>query len=154
MLGEAIGWRGGRFSGIPFTSEAQIAAKMLPFTGLPTSRRDRPYKESTATVFWDVMYPYFPNFLAWNCIPLHPYQPELPLSNRTPTTKEQSEFLPLLSEFITILAPKNIIAIGRKAQTALLKLGLSHHTVRHPSHGGAREFIMGINSVMSQLDRD
>ena len=32
-LGEAPGWRGARFSGIPFTSEAQLLSGRLPFGG-------------------------------------------------------------------------------------------------------------------------
>ena len=43
VLGEAPGWRGCRFSGIPFTSEAQLISQSLPFSGRPSSRRKLPY---------------------------------------------------------------------------------------------------------------
>src|SRR4051812_35512122 len=37
LVGEAPGWRGCRFSGVPFTSEAQLVEGTLPFAGRQSS---------------------------------------------------------------------------------------------------------------------
>jgi len=140
LLGEAPGWRGCRFSGIPFTSEAQLIEGELPFHGSQTSNSSIPHQEITATTFWKFMKPYHPRFLVWNCIPFHPSKPGKPLSNRQPTRDEIACSLPLLIQLIDMIDPKQVIAVGRTAQHTLHLIERECEKVRHPAHGGANEF--------------
>ncbi len=139
-LGEAPGWRGCRFSGVPFTNEAQLVTGALPFSGSQTSLRASPYCEASATIFWRVMRPYHPRFLVWNCVPFHCHKSGEPLSNRSPTMAEIDDLTPLLARLISLLAPEQVIAIGKSARRALFQLGFHCLEVRHPSHGGSTEF--------------
>ena len=44
-VGEAPGWRGCRFSGVPFTSEAQLVNEATPFEGKQSSK-ESPWRDS------------------------------------------------------------------------------------------------------------
>lgn len=141
IVGEAPGPRGCRFSGVPFTSEAQLRARgCLPFAGRQSSARKSPYAENTATIFWKVMAPYHPKFFVWNCVPFHPHKQGEILSIRSPTTKEVSSYSGILSDLKTLVKPIHILAVGRKAELGLKQIGARPIYVRHPSYGGAREF--------------
>jgi uracil-DNA glycosylase len=150
LIGEAAGWRGCRFSGVPFTSEAQLCNDALPFSGQQSSS-GRPHRETTASVFWRVLFPYHPLFFAWNSIPFHPHEPGEPLSNRTPTRREIAAHAGLLSELVSLLKPTCTIAVGRSAESALNRIGAPSFYVRHPAHGGAKAFRTGIARGMSLL---
>jgi hypothetical protein len=147
VIGEAPGWRGCRFSGVPFTSEFQLCDGDLPFIGNQSSASETPYKENTATIFWKLMGNYHPQFFAWNCIPFHPHKSDNLLSNRTPTTGEIITYLALLSEIVSLLQPSQIVAVGKSAERALRKIDMPATYVRHPSHGGAIEFRAGMKKV-------
>jgi hypothetical protein len=43
-----------------------------------------------------------------------------------------------------MLSIREVIAIGRDAQTGLAELGIAASPVRHPSYGGQSEFISGL----------
>jgi uracil-DNA glycosylase len=147
VVGEAFGWRGGRFSGVPFTSEAQLCRQRLPFPGHRSGRQAAPYGESSATIFWRHLAPFHPRFLAWNCIPLHPHKPGRPLSNRTPSRREIDAFAGLLAELLDRVHPRQVVALGRSAERALQQIGIPATYVRHPSHGGAAAFQAGIEAL-------
>jgi uracil-DNA glycosylase len=149
IVGEAPGWRGCRFSGVPFTSESQLFSASLPFQGQPTSLHQRPYSEATATVFWRVMAKYHPQFLVWNCVPFHAHRPGKPLSNRRPSNGEITRYLPLLARLISLLQPDRVIAVGRCAERTLNSIGIAALPVRHPSHGGAAVFEQGIHKIFN-----
>lgn len=146
LIGEAAGWRGCRFSGAPFTSEAQLAEGRLPFRGLPTGRGARPHRETSASIFWNALAPAFPDFLAWNVVPLHPHRLHQPCSNRSPSQAELERFIPLLKQALELLAPEQVLAVGRVAQRALAQAGLEAGSLRHPAHGGASEFRAGVQA--------
>jgi len=141
IVGEAPGPRGCRFSGVPFTSEAQLCTHgFLPFMGRQSSARESPYTENTATIFWKALAPYHPKFLVWNCVPFHPHKQGEILSIRSPTKKEVSFYSGILSELRALVKPIHILAVGRKAELGLRQIGVRPIYVKHPSHGGAREF--------------
>jgi uracil-DNA glycosylase len=148
LVGEAPGWHGCRFSGVPFTSEAQLASGELPFSGRISSHTEAPHAETSATIFWQALRPHHPHFFVWSSVPFHPYQPGEPLSNRTPRRQELRMFLPVLSEIIRLLDPQLVLAVGRQAQQALAWLDIPAVALRHPSHGGASEFRAGIKEAL------
>ena len=146
VIGEAPGWRGCRFSGVPFTSEAQLAGS-LPFCGAPSGLSRQPHSEAAATIFWRVMQAYHPRFLAWNSLPLHPYLPGLPLSNRAPAPGEIRQAEAGLAKLVVLLKPRQVIAVGKSAAQAVQHLELAAIRVRHPGHGGAKAFEAGMQEV-------
>ena len=153
LVGEAPGWHGCRFSGVPFTSEAQLTGAKLPFSGQISSQVDKPNAESSATVFWKVMQPYHPHFFVWSSLPFHPHKPDQPLSNRTPTRQELRSFLPVLTGVVRLFSPKLVLAIGRQAEQALEWLDIPALSVRHPSHGGAALFESGVTAGFRLLKK-
>ncbi|MBI2486417.1 MAG: uracil-DNA glycosylase [Deltaproteobacteria bacterium] len=151
VIGEAPGPRGCRFSGVPFTSEAQLCNGELPFKGQKSSISDLPYSENSAAIFWRVMLPYYPKFFIWNSVPFHPHKREEILSIRNPTRAEVCNYSSLLSEIISLIKPKRIVTVGKKAEFPLKQNGLSYKYVRHPSHGGAKEFSTAIKTIFNNI---
>jgi len=150
LVGEAPGYRGCRFSGVPFTSEAQLCSGKLPFTGERTNCKNTLWKENTATIFWKVMTRYHPKFIAWNCFPFHPHSYDNRLTNRHPRKREIHRYSKTLNDMISLLEPKVIIAVGKKAEETLHNLNYDPIYVRHPARGGAIKFKQGITKILSQ----
>ncbi|HYN19700.1 MAG TPA: uracil-DNA glycosylase [Thermoanaerobaculia bacterium] len=147
LLGEALGFRGGRFSGIAFTSERQLAGpeeRRLPWASnppfRPTSRNPVLWLEPSGSVVWDAIGGEARGTLLWNSFPWHPPGAPGPLSNRTP---ERSLFLAnlhILERLLEEVGGARIVAVGRTAQAALAAAGIEAPAVRHPAHGGAALF--------------
>jgi hypothetical protein len=136
---------------VPFTSEHQLCAGELPFRGKQSSLAAVPHVERTAGIFWDFLRVHHPRFFAWNALPLHPHPVGAPFSLRRPSTSECREYRDLLSRIAEALAPRRVIAVGRVAEAAARNAGLNAVYVRHPSHGGLREFREGIESVFRDV---
>ncbi len=147
MVGEAPGPWGCRFSGVPFTSEAQLCGGALPFTGRQSSLATSPYRERSGQLLWELLLPRHRRFLLWNCVPLHPHQPGRPLSIRNPRVREVADHLELLRAVVATVAPERVVAIGRHAEGALRRLGVPAQYVRHPSQGGETRFRAGIRTI-------
>lgn len=150
VVGEAVGYRGGRFTGIPLSSERLLAAGLFDFPAAPTSQ-GAPYAEPTATVLWSVLAPYRSQVLAWNAVPLHPHRPGLPLSNRTPTAAERRLFLDLLGSLYSRSGVRHVVALGNHAAAALGEVGIAHTRVRHPANGGAGAFRQQMTALLAQV---
>jgi hypothetical protein len=146
LLGEALGFRGGRFSGIAFTSERQLAGddgRRLPWAGppfKPTSTRPGLWLEPSGSVVWGALGGDPRGVLLWNAFPWHPYAGKGPLSNRTPERRLLAGNLHVLEELLAAAPGARMIAVGRTAQAALALLGVEAPALRHPAYGGAAIF--------------
>lgn len=149
LVGEAAGPWGMRFSGIPFTSERQLIEKSLPFTGQKSGSSSSPHSENSATIFWKTMKKYHPRFYVWNLIPFHPHKPDEALSIRSPNKSEIDFFSKFLFDVQSLMEPGLIIAVGRKAGTALKQIGSRYIYVRHPAQAGATAFREGIMQILN-----
>ena len=148
LVGEAPGHAGCALTGIPFTSEAVIQHSRHPFVcGLrPHVRISGMKSERTATIIWDYLLerPAVPAF--WNIFPFHPHKLGNSDSNRTPTAVEARSGLEILNSVVEIFAPKRIFAIGKLPCNTLSKFKhpLLAGYIRHPAHGGKKDFIAGM----------
>lgn len=158
LVGEALGYQGGHFSGIAMTSERMLLGHLSSKGIMPehifktigpmrTSREDvrkDGFSEPTATIVWGHLLsagidPY--SFTIWNALPWHPYHAGKGLlSNRTPVDREFSAGLKCLQRLIELMEPEKIIAVGEKAAVQLKKLQIEFYKVRHPANGGASKF--------------
>jgi len=106
LVGEALGYQGGHFSGIAMTSERMLLGQLRNkgiepehiFTTIGPMRTSREdvrkdgFSEPTATIVWGHLLsagidPY--TFTIWNALPWHPYHAgKGMLSNRTPVDRE------------------------------------------------------------------
>jgi hypothetical protein len=129
LVGEAAGYRGARVSGIPFTSERQL-------TGLGPA-------EASATIVHRVLAELglAELVLLWNVVPTHP---GTEATNRLPTRAEVAAGVPLA---LTLARGRLVVSVGRLAHGAL-----GGHHVRHPAHGGAREFRAGLVELLDRGD--
>lgn len=148
IVGEAPGPRGCRFSGVPFTNEAQLLSGTHPFSGRQSSNRPAPYGAYSSNALWDALGRYYPRFLLWNSVPFHPHRPGEALSIRTPRGTEVREWSGLLGEMVGLLQPELIVALGRKAQEAMRQVGVGCIYLRHPSMGGLRAFRDGVVKLL------
>lgn len=156
--GEAPGYQGCRYSGIPFTSEALLMKNAIPRVSIHqqprlTSRR-LPWKEPSATIVWSTLYnlDIAERVILSNAFPFHPYKPGLNHSNRTPTPTELTAGGPFLQQLINIFPNTPLVAIGNSAQTVIQSLGINPDVkVRHPANGGATKFKEELNYFVQNL---
>jgi hypothetical protein len=161
LVGEAIGFRGGRFSGIAFTSERQLAGpegpggRRLPWAGAPfqaTSRNPDLWLEPSGSIVWDALGGDPRGALLWNAFPWHPFGARGPLSNRTPERSLVAANLHvlerLLAETVAETGGARVLAVGRTAGAALAAVGLDAPALRHPAHGGAEIFRRQLRAAL------
>jgi uracil-DNA glycosylase len=164
LIGEALSYRGGHFTGIAMTSErlllegdddakepARILAGFAPRRTSKPQRNPRGFSEPTATIVWSVMRDlHVPaaGFVLWNAFPWHPFDPHVGmLSNRKPTKAELAAGGPVLDAFLQLFPCEKTVAVGRLAAAQLVSRGFDIKAVRHPASGGAplfRKQIAGI----------
>lgn len=155
LVGEAAGWAGCRFTGIPFTGENLLAGpEALEWTtGLPlrrSSTRETPYKERSATVVWGELAG-DRRIVLWNAVPWHPHRPGEPLTNRKPTRSDQEAGRVILMKYLEIFENARPVAIGRVSQEVLRKMGIEAEYIRHPSMGGHHRFRQGVRQLQEDL---
>jgi hypothetical protein len=94
---------------------------------------------------------YYPRFVVWNALPLHPHREGEPMSIRTPRASELRSFADVTRVLVECVKPEVVVAVGRKAEAQLGELGMACTYVRHPSQGGSRLFEEGMVGVFEQL---
>lgn len=158
LVGEATGYQGGHFSGIPMTSERLLLGGLDSrgvrpehvFTGLVPRRTSRPdikplgFSEPTATIVWSHLVSLgidTYSVIIWNSCPWHSWNKSKGiLSNRTPRTSETIAGEPTLRRLLAITNIEHVVAIGKRAQILLEQMNIKVRGLRHPSMQGAREF--------------
>ncbi|MBX6325102.1 MAG: uracil-DNA glycosylase [Chthoniobacterales bacterium] len=166
VIGEALGYRGGHFSGIPMTSERMLLGEVAGidpqriFSGVAprrTSKREissHGFSEPTATIVWRTLLELGlcpEDFVLWNAFPWHSFNPRRGLlSNRTPNKSECAAGLPALKAFLHLFPCAQIVALGKIAAAQLEKLDVDFHRVRHPASGGARLFRRQMAGIVAR----
>ncbi len=168
IIGKALGYRGGHFSGIPMTSERLLLGRktgiapehiLLEITPQRTSKPQKcpdGFSEPTATIVWSTLLRLKlspEEFVLWNAFPWHSFNPHRGmLSNRTPTNSEQSAGIPVLKAFLDLFPCHEVVALGRIAAAQLKDLDVSARYVRHPASGGAKLFCHQVAKIMARLN--
>jgi hypothetical protein len=149
LVGEAAGYAGCRFSGVPFTGEAQIVGPgCLPWArglGFEQSSRETLWRERSGEMVWGAFDGRL-DCVLWNSFPWHPYA-DKPLSNRKPTRAEVEQATDVLRCFLALFSHAEVHAIGRVSEDTLARLGVCAPYIRHPSHGGKAAFVRGVQSL-------
>src|SRR5438094_4740338 len=169
VIGEAVGYRGGHFSGIPMTSERlllgrseKVRLKSNDFlSDINPRRTSKPEKcpdgfsEPTATIVWGTLLRLGlkpQQFVLWNAFPWHSFDPRRGmLSNRMPNKSEQAAVLLVLKAFLELFQCEQVVALGKIAAAQLEQLGLNVHCIRHPASGGARLFRQQVARIVNKL---
>jgi hypothetical protein len=169
VIAEALGYRGGHFSGIPMTSERILLGKKKDdgiepehvFSSIKarrTSKREQcpdGFSEPTATIVWSSLLRLRlkpEEFVLWNAFPWHSFDPRRGLlSNRTPNKSEQSAGLSVLKAFLDLFPRDAIVALGNVAASQLNELNVESRPVRHPASGGARLFRRQIEKIVKEM---
>src|SRR5439155_16007471 len=170
IIGEALGYRGGHFSGIPMTAERLLLGRSKGFalepndlfSGIKPRRTSKPEKcpdgfsEPTATIVWVALLRLGlkpGQFVLWNAFPWHSFDRRRGmLSNRTPNESERAAGLLVLKGFLKLFPCKQVVALGKIAAAQLEELGVDAHYVRHPASGGAKLFRQQIAKTVGGLD--
>ena len=167
LLGEALSYQGGHFSGIAMMSERILLGHSLekgisPQAVLPKMKPERTSKaeiiplgfaEPTASMVWGlIMASGHPpeQFLTWNSFAWHPYDLKKGmLSNRRPSMKEAEAGLDILKNFLALFPRVKLIAVGQFPGICLGRLGVRAESVRHPAYGGAPEFRAQMKKILN-----
>jgi hypothetical protein len=167
VIGEAVGYRGGHFTGIPMTSERlllgrseKVRLKSNDFFSDISPRRTSKlencpdgFSEPTATIVWGTLLQHGlkpDQFVLWNASPWHSFDSRRGmLSNRMPNKSEQAAGLLMLKAFLELFQCEQLVALGKIAAAQLEKLSVHAHCVRHPASGGAKLFREQITGIIN-----
>src|SRR5207248_151855 len=129
IVGEALGYRGGHFTGIAMTSERILLGEnkidsLEPeriCLGIKPRRTSKPRKsrhgfsEPTATIVWSTLLQLGlrpEKFVLWNAFPWHSFDRHRGmLSNRMPNKAERSAGLPVLKAFLDMFPCHEVVAL-------------------------------------------
>lgn len=148
-MGRDLGYRGGRRTGLALTDELNLPSLATSYPGsTPVKATKGPVvAERTAAEIWAVLNRLTRRPLLWNVFPLHPHEPQDPLSNRRFTRSELETVNELNRELVAWLKIRRIICIGQDAASYAATFGVDVKCVRHPSYGGVKDFRAGISKI-------
>src|SRR5437773_6862049 len=150
VIGEAVGYRGGHFSGIPMTSERLILSRSKKvrmksndfFSDINprrTSKREKcpdGFSEPTATIVWGTLLRLGlkpDQFVLWNAFPWHSFDSRRGmLSTRMPNRSERVAGLPVLKAFPELFSCHQVVALAKIAPASPEELNGNAHCARHP----------------------
>lgn len=170
FVAEALGYQGGRFSGIAMTSERILLGYLneinpsnvlSSFIAKRTSNSMNPlfkkteqvsgFTEPTATVVWkEILNCGIDPFqtLFWNIFPFHPFsKTKGPLSNRTPTSNELSLGVTYVKRLIELHPSAEVITIGKHSNEILNQQNIINSHIPHPAHGGTNDFRIAMREL-------
>jgi uracil-DNA glycosylase len=158
LIGEAPSHRGGRLTGIAFTSETIMLGGAGGHLGARRGYRKasagpKPSTEASATMVWGTIRDLTPLPLLWNAFPFHPFHHGNPLSNRIPLIGELRIGQRFIEMLVAMFPITRIVAVGNHADRSLTMLNIPHEKVRHPSQGGKTAFVAGM-ARLSQKGRE
>jgi len=159
LVGEAPGYKGCKLTGIPFSS-GMIYQDHERFDHPFLKKLSKKIKiseidsENSATMVWEYLSEKNITPMFWNSFPFHPHLANNELSNRAPSTKEVAFGIEYLQRIRKIYKPVVIAGVGGKGTTCARKAFPEDDivSIRHPSFGGKRDFIKGMNSILNKLD--
>lgn len=151
-IGRDLGYKGGRKTGIPFTSENNIALlnENLGLDLQIASNSKIISSEISANTIWEVFNDISDNIIFWNIYPFHPHEKGNQFTNRKFNKEEEFFGLNILQLLIKSLKIKRIICIGNDSFNSLKKINIEHipiTAVRHPSYGGITIFKNKIREI-------
>jgi len=152
LVGEAPGFKGCKYTGIPFSSGQLFHASPHPFIHSIRNQLDIRIRESenTATMVWEYLLdkPIVPLF--WNAFPYHPHRPGERLTNRAPNKREVEQGGFFLRALHDLFEPAVVAGVGRKGWECARSVfpDQSIRYIRHPSFGGKAEFIQGMDDLL------
>lgn len=172
LIAEAPGYQGARFSGLAMTCERtllghrdNVATADVLGEGIQPVRtshllacryatqRNQGIAEPTAAVVWgEIMQRGLARqIVLWNAFPFHPHNPDVPLSNRTPSAQEVEDHSQILVEFLGLFPnAQRIVAVGNTARDLLAQKEIDAPLVRHPANRGTNLFRQQINQIFDQ----
>ena len=175
FVGEALSWNGGRFSGIPMTSERMLLDKHKTVCwhfvvgdswprpertsaccacGSESARR-KGLTEPTATTVWEAaleqdIQPF--EFALWNVVPWHPHDVDSAQENRGGRNLKCEELREGGRHLKTVLdglfPDATVVAVGWTAWAAVLPLRPSAFCLIHPAHGRSNQFRQGLRAIV------
>jgi hypothetical protein len=152
LAGEAMGYAGGRFSGIAFTAERTLLEWGPPYA--LTSTRPGGYKEMSGSIVHGLLgeLGLEQRVLLWNTVPAHPHPAGRPLGNRAPSMPERRAGGAVLGALLELVDPLAVVPVGKVAERSLAELGIaSLPSVRHPAQGGATRFRAEARAALARV---
>jgi hypothetical protein len=174
MIAEALGFQGGRFSGIAMTSERimlgnhnevnrelvypSCAGKRTSnphYSALTNIQRKSGYTEPTATTVWKTIIEsgVSPNeVILWNIFPFHPFDSAKGvMSNRKPRKEELIDGVDFFRKLLQLNPNAKLIAVGKQSKDTLASKPyniLSDYVARHPANGGTADFRKELLNIL------
>lgn len=145
LIGEAPGTHGCAKTGIPFTDEIALITESF-FEGKDYHNFGLD-KERSSAVIWNILRNKQEMPLMWNIYPFHPFAATTD-RNRTPSATEIAFGRDILMELLFLFKIKDFYCIGKTSYNALKDVIPDTRYIRHPSHGGIKECIEGLNNVL------
>lgn len=175
FVAEALGYQGGKFSGIPMTSERIFCGKYIDISATnvikgnldfdllrssdmnldlkKATRKKWGFAEPTATTVWRTVLnnniDLFETIL-WNIFPFHPYTPKDGTLNNRPidTNKDDLDIgIIFIKKLLNMNPSAKVIAIGKPSMNKLYENNISCLSVTHPSNGGTPRFKHEIKEI-------
>ena len=152
VVGEALGYRGGLHTGIPFSSARLVHESSHPFWRRlrPMLTVDSKVSEATASIVWQYLERRRRIPLFWNALPFHPHATGKPDSNRAPSAAELRKGTEYLHTLATAYRADLIAGVGGKGFTAAQRAFPDRKilSLRHPSYGGKQAFCNGMDRLL------